>query len=87
MTEERVMDKWQLDKHIPIAVILALLLQTSGIVWFASDQNARLTSLEKSTKAWQEARNNVPERLASLESTMDSIHTSLLRIERKLDKD
>ncbi len=28
--------RWKLDRHIPIAFLIGLLLQTGGIVWWAS---------------------------------------------------
>ena len=36
--EQEVPDesRWKLDRHIPIAFLIGLLLQTGGIVWWAS---------------------------------------------------
>lgn len=40
MTERQ--DTWKLDRHIPIAVIFALLAQTGGVVWWASTISSRV---------------------------------------------
>lgn len=51
------------DKHIPIAVILALLIQTGGVVWWASRTDNRVAMLE----AWVSKNDTVNERLARIE--------------------
>ena len=78
---------WRIDKHIPIAVLVALLLQTSGIVWWASSITSRVDMLEKSTSSWQASREKIPERVTRVEVSLESINASLLRIERKLDNE
>lgn len=40
-------EPWRLDKHIPIAVIFTIAVQTIGIGWFASDINTRVEQSEK----------------------------------------
>ena len=78
---------WRIDKHIPIAVLVALLLQTSGIVWWASSITSRVESLEKSTTAFQVSRAMLPERVTRVEVSLEAINAALLRIERKLDNE
>lgn len=60
---------WKLDKHIPIAVILTLVIQTGGIVWWASNLDTRLENLEthvakEDAKAVQMS---LPDRMTRLE--------------------
>ena len=40
---------WVLDKKVPIALILTLVVQTMTIVWWAATANARLDQLERAT--------------------------------------
>jgi Tfp pilus assembly protein PilO len=37
-------ETWKLDRHIPIAFLVGLLLQTGGIVWWASALSSRVES-------------------------------------------
>lgn len=73
---------WHLDKRVPIALILALLVQTGGVVaWFATLDN-RITTVE----AWQEKNDATRDRLTAIETQLSGMKDSLARIERKLDK-
>ena len=42
-TEE---EPWHLDKRVPVALIFTLLVQTAGIVWWASSITERVVRLE-----------------------------------------
>ena len=76
------MTGWQIDRHIPIAVILTLMFQTAGVVWWAATLEQRLNRVAQ----WQEKNDATRDRLTTIESQMDGIKESLERIEKKLDK-
>lgn len=38
---------WHLDKRVPVAIIVALIMQTSGMVWWAAQASERLNSVER----------------------------------------
>lgn len=80
-TAANVGDHWQFDKRIPIALIITLVLQFGGAVWFAASISGRVTTLEAA--AAQAAQQ--PERTAALEAQMRSLTDTTNRIERKLD--
>lgn len=40
-------EHWTVDKRVPVAIIFAILVQSAGVVWFFSDQNARLRVVEQ----------------------------------------
>ena len=42
---------WTVDRHIPIALIMTLLLQTAGVVWWAATLSSRVDALEKLVNA------------------------------------
>lgn len=44
MIDER---QWHLDKRVPVAIIIAILVQTGGMVWWASNLTARVSTLEE----------------------------------------
>jgi len=43
------MDGWHLKREVPIAMIVALLMQTGSIVWFVSKLDSRISALEEKT--------------------------------------
>lgn len=45
MTEPTDRRSWHIGKEIPIAVILGLMVQTGGLIWFAATQTAKLDNL------------------------------------------
>ena len=69
---------WQVDRHIPIAVLVAILMQTIGIVvWatnFEATTTARLHTLEKQMDSMASAN----ERLSRLES-ITATNSEILR--------
>lgn len=75
---------WTLDKRIPLAFILAIVIQTGGAIWWFSglastvnQQGARIVTVENQRAG---------ERLAVLESTIGDVRGQLNRIEAKLDR-
>jgi hypothetical protein len=71
---------WQLDKRIPVAVLVSLTLQilVAGL-WFGRTE-ARLDMLD----AWVRQNQATDRRLAVIESRLDGIYGSLDKIERRL---
>jgi hypothetical protein len=74
---------WHLDKRVPIALILAIILQTAGLVWWASSLSERVNSLERTRDA------NAPQgdRLTRVEVKIESIQTGIDRIERLIRRE
>lgn len=38
---------WQIDRKIPLATVITILIQTGSVVWWASATNVRLNSVEE----------------------------------------
>ncbi len=78
-------EEWHLDKKVPIAIIIALLIQTVAFVSIAASWKAtvdsRLERLEKS----ESDTNSQGDRILILEQQLKFIVDSLSRIEKKLD--
>lgn len=45
MEPKRPNERWHVGKEIPIAVIMGLMVQTGGLIWFAATQTAKLDYL------------------------------------------
>lgn len=79
MTED---GRWHLDKKVPIALIVAILIQTGTGVWWLSSINSRVVSLE----ARNAAASDQPGRIIRVETQIENMNTLMRRIEEKLDR-
>lgn len=84
---------WHLDKRVPITLIVVLLVQTAGIVWFASAMNskieqneARVTRLEILDSSKREIIQNNTTSIAVINENLKYIGASLSRIEAAIEK-
>lgn len=77
-----VREPWHLDKKVPIALILAIVMQTAGAIWWAASLEARLARTEEMLLQQKDD----PVRLARLEGFRDELLRRLDRWEAKLDR-
>ena len=75
---------WTVDKRVPLALIVTLVVQTAGIVWWASSMASTVAAQGQRVVALENTR--AGERLAVLESTIGDVRAQLNRIEAKLDR-
>lgn len=75
---------WSLDKRVPLALMLTILMQTGAATWWASGQD-RVTAEHARRLATMESQ-RAGERIAVVESRVDDMKIQLNRIESKLDK-
>jgi hypothetical protein len=68
---------WHIDKRIPVALIVALLIQAAAAVWWAAGVQARVAVLEQKVITSAEDR----ERLVRIETTVAGIDQRLVRME------
>ncbi|MGB5092678.1 MAG: hypothetical protein WBN97_05145 [Parvibaculum sp.] len=81
-TEAMEAEGWHLDRRVPIAMIVAIVIQSgAGLVW-AGAASERLGTLESRSIRTDE----VVERTARLEEQSTAMRASLDRIEGKLDR-
>ncbi len=79
---------WHLDKRVPVALILAIMVQTIGAVWWAASLSARVDALERDWARFAAvaARLRVQEdRQTRADVRLQSLYDRLERIDRKLD--
>lgn len=82
MTGKETGQGWRLDKHIPLALIATIIVQTAAIVWWASGIDIRVDHLEQK----QMEQNVIPERITRVETEINSMRGDLKRIDNKLDR-
>jgi type II secretory pathway component PulL len=65
----RTDQQWRIDRHIPIALIFAVMLQTAAATWWASGITIQVAQLER------QAASTMPqgERLVKVETKVDSL--------------
>ena len=89
MAENRDDRHWHLDRRVPVALIITIIMQTIGIVWWAASLSARVDALEVRIR---EARDN-QSRIIRLEANqaavsrrLDRMLDAFRRVEAKLDR-
>lgn len=83
-------ENWHLSKSVPLAFLLAILLQTGGIIWWGATIQAKALETERRVTATEAELTKradlivrVSERLASLEANTENILQLLNRIDRQ----
>lgn len=80
MTEDD--NRWHLDRKVPIAIIVTIVIQTGTIVWWAASTSERLSYLERrETQTAPQA-----DRLTRVEVQMEAIREGIARIERLMQR-
>ena len=80
-----VAEEWHLDKKVPVTIIVALVLQTLGIIYvgtaWKTEVDFRISSLER----LNEDSKSQEGRIIAVEQQLNYITDSLKRIEVKLE--
>ena len=74
---------WHLDKRVPLALIVTIVVQTAGLVWWASSLSERVNSLEKS----RDASAPQADRLTRVEVKLEVVQTGIDEIKRLIRKE
>lgn len=77
MTGSPQREPWHLDRRVPVALIVTLVIQTGAVVWWASNIDKRVEQLEDQVAT----RALVNERLARMEAQIGGIRENTARIE------
>lgn len=86
-------DPWHLDRRVPVALIVTILMQTAAAIWWASALSQRMTTVEADTAALAAIESERDARIRALElgasrtdERLITIQTALNRIERLLEQ-
>lgn len=80
--EDPATSSWHLDKRVPIALIVTLLLQGAGFVWWSATLSARVENIERTVAASADQGS----RLVRVETQLGYIQKSVDGLDAKLDK-
>lgn len=76
-------DRWKLDKHVPIAIILAILAQGTMGIWWVSGLQHSVQDHEKRLAVYEATK--ISERMAVVESQITASRELQLEMNKKLD--
>jgi hypothetical protein len=82
-------EEWHLRKEIPVALIFAIIVQTGGVLWWASAINQRVSQAEVRIEAAENRSRNVDNLIArqatDIAVLVERIDTQNRRIEETND--
>ena len=79
------LDEWHLDKKVPIAIIVALIIQTLAFITIAASWKTSVDSRLERLEKFEADNSDQGDRILVLEQQLKFIIDSLSRIEKKLD--
>lgn len=84
MVPESGQDKhWTVDRKVPLALIVTILIQTGTFIWWASSLSERVNTLERERAATAPQA----DRLVRVEVHLESVQRGIDRIERMVRRD
>ncbi len=77
-------ERWRVDKHIPVALILTLIGQGAGIIWWGSSMQHAIQDHERRIVAQETTKTS--ERMAVVESQIKASRELQIEMNQKLDR-
>ncbi len=83
MTADQEDAKWHLDRRVPLAMILAIIMQTGTFIWWASSLSERVNTLERERIA------TAPQgdRLTRVEVKIEAVQEGITEIKRLIRRE
>ena len=78
--EEKNKGSWLLDRHVNIASLIGIMIQTGGFVWWAATMQARVEGLERD----RGERPALSEKVVRLEENMIIVKDTLKDLNEKI---
>ena len=85
-------DHWTLDRRVPVAIVVTILIQLIGFAWYAAkldarvdEQAARISRAETQITSIEREARDVSTRLVRVEEKVGSILDILRRLERAIE--
>lgn len=83
---ERRESKWTISKEVPVTVLIAVLIQSAGAVWWLSKLENRISNLEQQRVEMREQTSTLPERITRLEVQQAYANQLLVDLLREVRK-
>lgn len=76
---------WHFDRRIPVALLLAIIVQTVGVVWWASWANSQIVAGQAADVTLANADAALADRLKDVEGANNDVNVRLARFEVLLE--
>ena len=93
MIEQTYDHKWHLDRRVPLALIVTIMIQTFGAIWWAASVSSRIDVAENKIQSIEKMYQLTTGQVASnkdlssrIDERLNAVQRSLDQIERKLDR-
>lgn len=73
---------WKVDKHIPLAVLVAIFIQVSTSIWYASKLDSRVSAAED----WIGKRDSDTNLMVRMDERLKILSDQVARMDARLDK-
>lgn len=83
MTESEAQRHWSIDRRVPIVVIVGLVVQFAGAVWWASATAEKLANHERRIGQIEEGVKPLDARLARIETMLEIVLSKIDRDDRR----
>jgi hypothetical protein len=71
---------------LPIALVITLLCQTAGVVWWASGINTEVTKLIQNDIQFQYNKEEYIQRLSVIETKVEGNYRILIKLEEEIER-
>ncbi len=75
-----ILTRWQLERKIPLGIIIAIILQTLTAIWWAAKLDTRVVMQEE----WFQKNQQLAEKVFRLEERIISLHEELNDLEARI---
>ncbi len=82
-------EKWRMDRRVPVAVMIMLLMQVGGVLVWATQLDARVSGIERqaiTTGMLNEKFTRLDERLDNMKQDLSEVRQQLGRLTERLLK-
>lgn len=79
--------RWHLDKRVPVALIVTILVQSGAAIWWAAGQSERVNALERADAARAIAAPVAADRLTRVEVKVDNALEGIAEIKRLIRRE
>ena len=88
-----VLKGWRIDHRIPVALILALMLQFAGLVWWGAGVSSKVDEFERRVTTLEQIESvrirddrETVARMTRIDSNLDELTRSVLRLDGRMDQ-
>ena len=79
-TDREYDKRWHIDKRVPLAMLLAIAIQSAGLIWWLSSLGERVNTLERNAASSSAIAMPQSDRLTRVEVKLDSLKEGLLEL-------